>query len=109
VGQNYTSTVYTHPAADFGPQQASEHFIIGEDTPPLFHTRAAQYQIAPDGGPATTHHVLEIQSDWAQYRQLVPDTPEKRAQLAKEVRERLSNMSDEETFQRRERLQNLSA
>jgi hypothetical protein len=91
-GQNYTSTVYSHPAADFGPPEAFDHFVIdlasGENTmPPLFHTRAAQYQIAPDGGPATTHHVLEIQSDWAQYRQLVPSTPEKRAQLAKEIRE----------------------
>ena len=103
-GQNYTSTVYTHPAADFGPQQASEHFIIGEDTPPLFHTRAAQYQIAPDGGPATTHHVLEIQSDWAQFRQTLPDTAEKRAEMQAEV-DRLSNMpEDAETFQRMERL-----
>jgi hypothetical protein len=102
-GQNYTSTVYTHPAADFGPQQASEHFIIGEDTPPLFHTRAAQYQIAPDGGPATTHHVLEIQSDWAQFRQTLPDTAEKRAEMQAEV-DRLSNIADAETFQRRERL-----
>ena len=97
-GQNYTSTVYSHPAADFGPPEAFDHFVIdlasGENTmPPLFHTRAAQYQIAPDGGPATTHHVLEIQSDWAQYRQLVPSTPEKRAQLAKEIRELRSDMA----------------
>jgi hypothetical protein len=102
-GQNYTSTVYTHPAADFGPQQASEHFTLGGDTPPLFHTRAAQYQIAPDGGPATTHHVLEIQSDWAQFRQTLPDTAEKRAEMQAEV-DRLSNIADAETFQRRERL-----
>jgi hypothetical protein len=112
-GQNYTSTVYSHPAADFGPTEAFNHFDIdsasgGDTMPPLFHTRAAQYQITPDGGPATTHHVLEIQSDWAQYRQLVPSTPEKRAQMAEEIRELRDFVSfGESTPEEMKRLQTL--
>ena len=86
-GQNYTSTAYIHPAVTNGPPAASEHFrfreFVGDeqkDLRPLLHSRAAQYQITPDGDPAMTHHVLEIQSDWAQFRQALPtdDTPEAR-------------------------------
>jgi hypothetical protein len=86
-GQNYTSTAYIHPAVTDGPPAAFAHFLFREyvgdeqrDLRPLLHSRAAQYQITPDGDPAMTHHVLEIQSDWAQFRQAVPtdDTPEAR-------------------------------
>jgi hypothetical protein len=86
-GQNYTSTAYIHPAVTKGPPVASEHFRFREyvgdeqrDLRPLLHSRAAQYQITPDGAPAMTHHVLEIQSDWAQFRQALPTegTPEAR-------------------------------
>ena len=86
-GQNYTSTAYIHPAVTDGPPAASAHFrfreFVGDeqkDLRPLLHSRAAQYQITPDGDPAMTHHVLEIQSDWAQFRQALPtdDTPEAR-------------------------------
>ena len=86
-GQNYTSTAYIHPAVTKGPPAASEHFRFWEsvgdeqrDLRPLLHSRAAQYQITPDGAPAMTHHVLEIQSDWAQFRQALPTegTPEAR-------------------------------
>jgi hypothetical protein len=38
---------------------------------PLFHSRAAQYNLGFPGG-GTAHHVAEIQSDFAQYRQTVP-------------------------------------
>lgn len=66
-GQNYTSTVYTHPSVQQGPSQARRHFGEQGDLPPLLHTRAAQYDLHfPDGG--TTHHVVEIQSDWGQHR-----------------------------------------
>jgi hypothetical protein len=107
-GQNYTSTVYTHPDVRSGASAAYQHFDAvldsGENMPPLFHTRAAQYQIAPDGAPATTHHVLELQSDWAQFRQRLPATAEDRAEMEAEV-ERLSNApANAETFRRRERL-----
>jgi hypothetical protein len=86
-GQNYTSTVYAHPAVTDGPAVASTHFDLRKTVDdaqqavrPLLHSRAAQYQITPDGAPAMTHHVLEIQSDWAQFRQALPadDTPEAR-------------------------------
>lgn len=91
-GQNYTSTVYTHPSVQDGPGAALQHFQVrsgsGQMLMPLFHTRAAQYAFTPDGSPATTHHVLEIQSDWAQHRQtLVPDmTPEAAEEAQRQAR-----------------------
>jgi hypothetical protein len=131
-GENYTSTVYTHPSVKRGPAQAYEHFgddnffpgQIPPDPPPLFHTRAAQYDLStgsqlrlekelglkpsidvPDDAPVIAHHVLEIQSDWAQFRQTLPATPEKRAEMVAEVnrinRDVMTNAGD---FQKMERL-----
>jgi hypothetical protein len=131
-GENYTSTVYTHPSVARGPAQAYEHFgddnffpgQIPPDPPPLFHTRAAQYDLStgsqlrlekelglkpsidvPDDAPVIAHHVLEIQSDWAQFRQTLPATPEKRAEMVAEVnrinRDVMTNAGD---FQKMERL-----
>jgi hypothetical protein len=133
-GENYTSTVYTHPSVKRGPAQAYEHFgddnffpgQIPPDPPPLFHTRAAQYDLrtgtnlnswhdwrdaeqvlrdAPDDAPVIAHHVLEIQSDWSQFRQTLPATPEKRAEMVAEVdrinRDVMTNAGD---FQKMERL-----
>ena len=92
-GRNHTSTVYTHPSVQAGPEIAYRHFGQGPDNPPpLFHSRAAQYDITPDGTPASTHHVLEIQSDWAQHRQNYPSTPESRAQMEDESRRLLDDM-----------------
>jgi hypothetical protein len=80
-GQNGTTTLYHHPGAHSGPSQGYRHFGGPGRTPegqfsdraPLFHTRAAQYDITtPTGEIARTHHVAEIQSDWAQHRQLLP-------------------------------------
>ena len=132
--ENYTSTVYTHPSVKRGPAQAYEHFgddnffpgQIPPDPPPLFHTRAAQYDLrtgtnlnswhdwrdaeqvlrdAPDVAPVIAHHVLEIQSDWSQFRQTLPATPEKRAEMVAEVdrlnRDVMTNAGD---FQKMERL-----
>jgi hypothetical protein len=131
-GENYTSTVYTHPSVARGPAQAYEHFgddnffpgQIPPDPPPLFHTRAAQYDLStgsqlrlekelglkpsidvPDDAPVIAHHVLEIQSDWSQFRQTLPATPEKRAEMVAEVnrinRDVMTNAGD---FQKMERL-----
>jgi hypothetical protein len=133
-GENYTSTVYTHPSVARGPAQAYEHFgddnffpgQIPPDPPPLFHTRAAQYDLrtgtnlnswhdwrdaeqvlrdAPDDAPVIAHHVLEVQSDWSQFRQTLPATPEKRAEMVAEVdrinRDVMTNAGD---FQKMERL-----
>jgi hypothetical protein len=75
-GQNATSTVYYHPEGQNYPRGARRHFpdlgnSTGQNAAPLFHSRAAQYDLGfPDGG--TTHHVAEIQSDFAQYRQAIP-------------------------------------
>jgi hypothetical protein len=89
-GTGYTSTYYTHPSVKDGPGAALKHFGSGgpDTSPPLFHTRAAQYTITPDGSPANTHHVLEIQSDWAQHRQtLLPSSsPEAFEALQREAR-----------------------
>jgi len=52
--------------------EAFEHFESVDQLPPLFHSRAAQYDLQfPDGG--TTHHVVEIQSDWGQHRTTLPN------------------------------------
>jgi len=68
-GRNYKATFVTHPSVYDAPDAAYNHFGRA-DRPPLFHTRAADYTITtPDGSPARTHHVIEIQSDWAQARQ----------------------------------------
>jgi hypothetical protein len=78
-GQSFTSTVFTHPSVTKGPSVAFDHFgdsIYASKKPPLFHTRAAQYEITdPTGAPARSHHMLEVQSDWAQHRQRLPETP----------------------------------
>jgi hypothetical protein len=117
-GENYTSTVYTHPSVKRGPAQAYKHFgddkfFRGQrppDPPPLFHTRAAQYDLrtgtglnslqekrllagrdASDyrlgrrGASLIAHHVLEIQSDWSQFRQSLPSTQEKRVEMENEL------------------------
>jgi len=71
-GSNYSATYVTHPSVRAGPEAAFDHFGR-RNSPPLFHTRAADYTITtPDGSPARTHHVIEIQSDWAQERQNLP-------------------------------------
>ncbi len=72
-GRNATSTVFYHPEGQFYPPGAKRHFSdvessAGQNAPPLFHSRAAQYDLGFPGG-GTTHHVAEIQSDFAQYRQ----------------------------------------
>lgn len=72
-GSNYSATYVTHPSVQTGPEAAFNHFGSSYDPPPLFHTRSADYTITtPDGSPAQTHHVIEIQSDWAQERQRLP-------------------------------------
>jgi len=72
-GSNYSATYVTHPLVGTGPDAANNHFGSSYDPPPLFHTRSADYTITtPDGSPARTHHVIEIQSDWAQERQRLP-------------------------------------
>ena len=116
--ENYTSTVYTHPSVKRGPAEAYKHFgddnffpgQIPPDPPPLFHTRAAQYDLrtgtglnslqekrllagrdASDyrlgrrGASLIAHHVLEIQSDWSQFRQSLPSTQEKRVEMENEL------------------------
>jgi hypothetical protein len=71
-GTNYRATFVTHPSVRAGPDAATNHFGRRK-SPPLFHTRSADYTITtPDGSPAQTHHVIEIQSDWAQERQRLP-------------------------------------
>lgn len=75
-GRNATSTVFYHPEGQFYPPGAKRHFSnvessAGQRTVPLFHSRAAQYDLGFPGG-GTTHHVAEIQSDFAQYRQTLP-------------------------------------
>jgi hypothetical protein len=73
-GRNATSTVYYHPAGQNYPPAAKRHFEdvgnpFDDNTKvPLFHSRAAQYDLGFPGG-GTTHHVAEIQSDFSQYRQ----------------------------------------
>lgn len=81
-GYNGTSTYFTHENVTDGPDVAYTHFDT-YGAPPLAHTRAAQYDITtPDGTPAQTHHVIEIQSDWAQYRQGLPKSDEEVQQIA---------------------------
>jgi hypothetical protein len=78
-GYNGTSTYYTHEDVPVGPGYAYDHFGKGAEggPPPLAHSRAAQYDITvPGGGTEQTHHVIEIQSDWAQYRQTLPKNDE---------------------------------
>jgi hypothetical protein len=78
-GRNATSTVYYHPAGQNYPPAAKRHFEdvgnpFDDNTKvPLFHSRAAQYDLGFPGG-GTTHHVAEIQSDFGQYRQTLPTT-----------------------------------
>jgi hypothetical protein len=75
-GRNAISSVYYHSEGRRYPPGARRHYPDLEDSAgisavPLFHSRAAQYNLGfPDGG--TTHHVAEIQSDFAQYRQTLP-------------------------------------
>jgi hypothetical protein len=75
-GRNATSTVYYHPEGREYPSGAKRHYDDIEDNEgrsavPLFHSRAAQYDLGFPGG-GTTHHVAEIQSDFSQYRQTLP-------------------------------------
>lgn len=84
-GRNGTSTVYYHPEGRDSFPAAKAHFPDyidqnGNVGVPLFHSRAAQYDLGfPDGG--TTHHVAEIQSDYAQFRQTLPATPEQSIEM----------------------------
>lgn len=81
-GYNGTSTYFTHENASAGPEAAYKHF--GADgPPPLAHSRAAQYDITvPGGDTEQTHHVIEIQSDWAQHRQTLPKSDEEVQKIA---------------------------
>jgi len=82
-GYNGTSTYFTHENTPAGPGAAYQHFGSAGGPPPLAHTRAAQYDIeTPDGTPAQTHHVIEIQSDWGQHRQKLPKNQEEVQKIA---------------------------
>lgn len=103
-GRNHTSSVYYPPTNIPGPGAATRHFDRQGDTPPLFHSRAAQYDLlTPDGG--TAHHVLEIQSDWAQHRQLLPRDAAQRAEMETELQDLLAGPADGDAFLRIQRLE----
>jgi hypothetical protein len=97
-GQNATSTVYYHPAGQEYPREAKRHFEdVGNawdnnTMVPIFHSRAAQYSLGFPGG-GTTHHVAEIQSDFAQYRQTLPKTPEQRLEMSSRVGELMGQVN----------------
>jgi hypothetical protein len=97
-GRNATSTVYYHPAGQNYPPAAKRHFEdvgnpFDDNTKvPLFHSRAAQYDLGFPGG-GTTHHVAEIQSDFAQYRQTLPTTPEQRFEMSSRVGELMGKLN----------------
>ena len=97
-GRNATSTVYYHPAGQNYPPAAKRHFEdvgnpFDDNTKvPLFHSRAAQYDLGFPGG-GTTHHVAEIQSDFAQYRQTLPTTPEQRSEMSSRVGELMGKLN----------------
>jgi hypothetical protein len=99
-GRNGTSTVYYHPAGQNYPPGAERHYgnaqgLDNASAPgrattvnvvPLFHSRAAQYDLGFPGG-GTTHHVVEIQSDFSQYRQGVPRTESERPAIKARMQE----------------------
>jgi hypothetical protein len=99
-GRNGTSTVYYHPAGQNYPPGAERHYgnaqgLDNASAPgrattvnvvPLFHSRAAQYDLGFPGG-GTTHHVAEIQSDFSQYRQGVPRTESERPAIKARMQE----------------------
>jgi hypothetical protein len=101
-GRNGTSTVYYHPAGQNYPPGAKRHYddaqgldnasapgrATTDNVVPLFHSRAAQYDLGFPGG-GTTHHVVEIQSDFSQYRQGVPRTEDERAAIGARMQELL--------------------
>jgi hypothetical protein len=100
-GRNGTSTVYYHPAGQNYPPGAKRHYDDAQgldninpgrattvNVVPLFHSRAAQYDLGFPGG-GTTHHVVEIQSDFSQYRQGVPRTEDERAAIGARMQELL--------------------
>jgi hypothetical protein len=101
-GRNGTSTVYYHPAGQNYPPGAKRHYDDAQgldnasapgrattvNVVPLFHSRAAQYDLGFPGG-GTTHHVAEIQSDFSQYRQGVPRTEDERAAIGARMQELL--------------------
>ena len=101
-GRNGTSTVYYHPAGQNYPPGAKRHYDDAQgldnasapgrattvNVVPLFHSRAAQYDLGFPGG-GTTHHVAEIQSDFSQYRQGVPRTEDERAAIGARTQELL--------------------
>ena len=101
-GRNGTSTVYYHPAGQNFPPAAERHYDDAQgldnasapgratttNVVPLFHSRAAQYDLGFPGG-GTTHHVAEIQSDFSQYRQGVPRTEDERAAIGARMQELL--------------------
>jgi hypothetical protein len=97
-GRNATSTVYYHPAGQNYPPAAKRHFEdvgnpFDDNTKvPLFHSRAAQYDLGFPGG-GTTHHVAEIQSDFGQYRQTLPTTPEQRFEMSSRVGELMGKLN----------------
>jgi hypothetical protein len=98
-GRNGTSTVYYHPAGQNYPPGAERHYDDAQgldninpgratttNVVPLFHSRAAQYDLGFPGG-GTTHHVVEIQSDFSQYRQGVPRTESERPAIKARMQE----------------------
>ena len=101
-GRNGTSAVYYHPAGQNYPPGAKRHYDDAQELDnasapgrattvnvvPLFHSRAAQYDLGFPGG-GTTHHVAEIQSDFSQYRQGVPRTEDERAAIGARMQELL--------------------
>lgn len=86
-GYNGTSSFFTHENVTDGPEEAYKHFWDPDSSgPPLLHTRAAQYDITrPGGGVAQTHHVIEMQSDWAQHRQTLPKDDEEAMRVARNL------------------------
>jgi hypothetical protein len=107
-GRNATSTVYYHPAGQNYPPGAKRHFndvgnAIDDNTMvPLFHSRAAQYELGFPGG-GTAHHVAEIQSDFAQYRQTLPTTPEQKFEMSSRIGELMGRLNAREALTPAER------
>lgn len=110
-GRNATDTVYYHPEGQNYPPGAVRHYdnAQGHDyasapgrattvnVVPLFHSRAAQYDLGFPGG-GTTHHVAEIQSDFSQYRQGVPRTESERPA----IKARMQGLMNETLYRRLE-------
>jgi len=85
-GYNGTSSFFRHKNVTAGPEEAYKHFGDADSGPPLLHTRAAQYDITRPGAEvAQTHHVIEMQSDWAQHRQTLPKDDEEAMGVARNL------------------------